>query len=558
MRHLIPLPFFFLGATLLISGSFHPLFCQEPLTPSRRAPQLVPQVGQWVESIALSPNAQYAITCAFDQEPRLWEVATGSILRRFPGRSAQGVCAGFSPDGSKVVTASSDGSITISLIDTGKILFQFLLSDNAPKSLAFSHDGRFLAVGGQTTAIWDLESRASYAQLPDSQPVAFSADDRNIVTRDLFHVTVWNLKTKHILRSIDGHADTIRDAVLSPDSRRVLTASLDNTARIWDVATGKEIVRFTKHHKGALCGAVLSVAFAPDGRRALSVGCDETARLWDSSSGEEIRAFPMNPGQGPIAFSPNGMYLIAGNTIWNPTTGSRIRDIPGGYAPPLLSCCNVGTDVVLGTYGRSPGAYFVRHLHLSSGIHSSDTRSFPLRSGESVWALSPDGRFALGGSGQDETLIHDLETGTTTELRGHSSPRFGAGYRLAIVDGAISPDDRYAATVGGDNTTRLWSLPSGTEIRRYTRHPVGGNPQYFAPGTLAISTSSRFLMFSDVGRLHLWDLTTDTEVWDKQIAPDTKSNELTQTQVITQVSFVSDDTEAFVRDPRRKNRGRVP
>ena len=72
-------------------------------------------------------------------------------------------------------------------------------------------------------------------------------------------------------------------AAFSGDGKRVVTASDDNTARIWDAESGKEIAVLKGH-----TGSVLSAAFSGDGKRVVTASDDNTARIWDAESGKEI------------------------------------------------------------------------------------------------------------------------------------------------------------------------------------------------------------------------------------------------------------------------------
>src|SRR2546421_141840 len=88
------------------------------------------------------------------------------------------------------------------------------------------------------------------------------------------------------VRHFEGHSNVIRSVAFSPDGRRAVSGSWDQTARLWDVQTGKELARFLGH-----TSRVEAVAFSPDGRQALSAGWDKTVRLWDVDSGREVRTF---------------------------------------------------------------------------------------------------------------------------------------------------------------------------------------------------------------------------------------------------------------------------
>ena len=72
-------------------------------------------------------------------------------------------------------------------------------------------------------------------------------------------------------------------AAFSPDGSRIVTASSDNTARVWDAATGKAIVVLSGHEDG-----VISAAFSPDGSRIVTASWDQTARIWDAATGKAI------------------------------------------------------------------------------------------------------------------------------------------------------------------------------------------------------------------------------------------------------------------------------
>ena len=75
----------------------------------------------------------------------------------------------------------------------------------------------------------------------------------------------------------------VNSAQFSPDGQRVVTASDDKTARLWDAASGKPIGEPMKHED-----VVNSAQFSPDGQRVVTASEDKTARLWDAASGKPI------------------------------------------------------------------------------------------------------------------------------------------------------------------------------------------------------------------------------------------------------------------------------
>ena len=86
---------------------------------------------------------------------------------------------------------------------------------------------------------------------------------------------LWEAESGKLLVTFKGHTDSVQSAVFSADGRRVLTASLDKTARLWEADSGKLLATFRD------TGWVSSAVFSPDGRRVLTVS-DKTARLWEA------------------------------------------------------------------------------------------------------------------------------------------------------------------------------------------------------------------------------------------------------------------------------------
>ena len=113
---------------------------------------------------------------------------------------------------------------------------------------------------------------------------AFSPDGSRIVTASGDKTArIWDAASGKEIAVLRGHEDHVLSAAFSPDGSRIVTASLDNTARIWDAASAKEIAVLRGHE-----GQVYSAAFSPDGSRIVTASVDQTARIWDAATAKEI------------------------------------------------------------------------------------------------------------------------------------------------------------------------------------------------------------------------------------------------------------------------------
>jgi WD40 repeat protein len=127
---------------------------------------------------------------------------------------------------------------------------------------------------------------------------AFSPDGKRIVTGGWDKTAkVWDAATGAEVMTLRGHSSIVCSVAFSPDGRRIVTGSYDNTAMVWDAATGAELLMLKGHS-----GWVLSAAFSPDGRRMVTVSCDTTAKVWEADPWWEPGNPPKKPK--PVTITP--------------------------------------------------------------------------------------------------------------------------------------------------------------------------------------------------------------------------------------------------------------
>jgi WD40 repeat protein len=106
------------------------------------------------------------------------------------------------------------------------------------------------------------------------------------------------------LRTLLGLTSIVLGVAFSPDGKRLATASLDGTGKVWDATSGEELLTLNRH-----TNTVCRITFSLDGKGLATASWDRTARVWDASSGEELLTLSHTHEVQSIAFSPNGRRL---------------------------------------------------------------------------------------------------------------------------------------------------------------------------------------------------------------------------------------------------------
>ena len=301
-------------------------------------------------------------------------------------------------------------------------------------------------------------------------------------------VRIWNVASGQEIMKFTGHTSSVWNVVFSPDGRTLATGGSDATTRIWNVASGQEIMKFTGYQ---------SVAFSPDGRTLATGGGDSTARLWNVSSGQEIMKFTGHTsGVWSVAFSPDGRTLATGsfdNTarLWNVSSGQEIMKFTGHTnRVSSVAFSPDGRTLATGSFDNT-----VRLWNVSS---SQEIMKFTGTDG--VWSavFSPDGRtLATSGYGGTTRLWNVSSGQETMRYTGHTSTVFSV---------AFSPDGRTLATGSLDNTARLWNVSSGQEIVKLAGHTSPTNSVAFSPDGRTLATGS----WENTARL--WNVSSGQEI----------------------------------------------
>jgi len=319
-------------------------------------------------------------------------------------------------------------------------------------SVAFSPDGTRIVTGaGDQTKpfeakVWDARTGMLLFELKGLTQslqgfnlpvvfVAFSADSKRIVTAGGDNTArVWDATTGALQLELKAHEGDVMGAAFSPDGTRIVTGSEGNKATVWDASTGKALGELKGHRD-----AVTKVSYSADGTRILT-GCrDQAVRVWDAKTGKvllEAKGMMSDDSKVAVAFSPDGQRIVAGRRDGT----ARVIDARTGA-------------VLLELKGRPLVA-----------------NTFQIITGVLCVAFSPDGtRIVTGGttdSGSGEASVWDARTGAELlQLKGHTG---------LVTSASFSPDGERIITGSTDGTAKVWDARTGTprlELEGIKRSP---------------------------------------------------------------------------------------
>ncbi|MGD9977558.1 MAG: caspase family protein [Bacteroidales bacterium] len=270
----------------------------------------------WVYSVSFSPNGQYALSASTDNTLKLWEVNTGKCIRTFTGHTNVVGTKAFSPDGRLALSGSDDKTIKLWDINTGNCLKTFTGHTSYVNSVAFSPDGKF-AISGSTDNTLKL----------------------------------WDIDAGTCIRTFTGHSSFINSVAYSPDGKFAISGSADKTIKLWDINTGLCIKSFTGHSSWE--GIVMSVVFSPIGNSVLSGSADKTIKLWNIETGECIRTFEGHSQTvWSVAFSNDGNYILSGSEdgtikVWDINTGQCLHTYSGHTGTVISVAFSPNSNVII-------------------------------------------------------------------------------------------------------------------------------------------------------------------------------------------------------------------
>ncbi len=307
---------------------------------------------------------------------------------------------------------------------------------------------------------------------------SFNPDASRIVTASADRTAkVWDALTGEELVTLFGHSDWVVSASFNSDGRWIVTASGDGTAKVWDTLISDDFVMLSGHN-----GAVLSASFSPNLKRIVTGSDDGTGKIWDTLTGEKLLTFSGHSGSlRSVAFSPDGGRVVTASAdrtakIWDTLTGEELLTFSGHTGAVLSASFSPDGRWVVTVSGDNTAKVW----------DASTGEEFVIFSGHNDWvnfgSFSSDSSRVVTGSDDRTAKIWDTLTGE--ELLTFS------GHTGAVLSASFSPDGRWVVTASDDETAKVWDALTGDELLTLRGHSGPVRSALFSPDGSRIVTAS--------------------------------------------------------------------
>jgi WD40 repeat protein len=243
----------------------------------------------------------------------------------------------------------------------------------------------------------------------------------------------------------NGHTAWVKSAEFSPDGKSILTASWDNTAKIWDATSGKLLHSLEGQ---TITSGNVSAKFSSDGKSIVTASGGKTAKIWDAATGKLFHSLEhqYDDNVHSVQFSPDGKRIVTGSydnaKIWDASSGKLLHSLEGLTSGPVSAEFSPdGKSIVTASRDNTAKIWDAASGKL---LHSLEGHTLYVHSAK----FSPDGKSILSYGRDNTAKIWDAASGKLMHsLEGHTE---------MVILAEFSPDGKSVVTGSWDSTARIW------------------------------------------------------------------------------------------------------
>ncbi|MBK9943637.1 MAG: hypothetical protein IPP13_18680 [Kouleothrix sp.] len=516
-----------------------------------------------VNSVVYSPDETMAFSGGRnDKTGILWDLKTGTLIKRFTGHDGRIRRVAFLPDGKRVLTGSEDGTIRLWDIACATPSAQ---ECNTPVRVFVDHAGfevkaialrpnhnQFIAASSdKTLKLWDIDCATPSAQECNTpvrvfaagngghtlevNDAAFTSDGaRMLSSSEDTTLVLWDVESGTPIRRMQhpNNAET-RGVVILPGDQQALSTGANPDIIRWDLNSGQPIDRLRGHR-----GTVYSVAVSADGTRVLSSGDDNTVIEWDLQRGAPITFLRGHGGYiRQAVFSADGTHALSASAdktvrVWDLDNGAEQLRLTSADQVNTIS---LSADTKVLATGSDDGV--ARLWDLASG-KPTGSYNWHERDVKSV-ALSPDGKYLLTGGGKRDgaLILTNLQTGAIERkfgftVFGTNSIAFTPDGTRAVTGQIIPGGDDYADDPTIDPELKnisliVWDVASGAPIYKLTDVIAAGDRHDSINTVLITPDGTQIIGATGAGaQILIWDLETGKQLRTLDLNKGGKANDI--------------------------------
>lgn len=418
--------------------------------------------------VAFSPNGELVATASWDGTARTWDSKTGTLRAVFRNHKAPLTSIAFDPTGRWLVTASFDRTARVWNAETGEEKSTMVGHDGVVISAVFSPGGKWVLTAGKTLN----------KELPGVDSVSTAKDlklpaeiEQRLGTRDVT-ARIWDVETGRLTTVLRGHTHDVNQASYSSDGNFIVTASADQTVKVWSAQDGRIVGELRK------TAAVTSALFSPDRKSVLLSGEDYEASVWRLPSASEV-VLNVSPGSvTSLRFNSDGQLVAAANDgsirFWDPQSRG-FRKVRGSDDPEAR-------------YNDAAVSPDNRYLVTAGGLQraTSSKRDYEIQKDNEP---KPGGFVARVWDLQANKFLPDL-----------------TGHTAAVLSVLFSRNGDFLLTVGTDRV-QVWQVGTWQKLKEFTPAASPYEPEILSAAFA--EQTSEVLVLDSTARVQIWQTGTN-------------------------------------------------